>query len=135
MLNIIRKKPTIPEGYTIEKVISIDSEKHDLQIGLYLLKPNDNKLDKKRIFTITNGYTIKKFIKQGELGKDIVTSCSRINEALSDINNKAMDTFGVYLSDALLSQSNIEKSTGKLTINEMSVEEAPGLNWEDYLPF
>ena len=135
MLNIIRKKPTIPEGYTIEKVISIDSEKHDLQIGLYLLKPNDNKLDKKRIFTITNGYTIKKFIKQGELGKDIVTSFSRINEALSDINNKAMDTFGVYLSDALLSLSNVEKSTGKITINEMSVEEAPGLNWEDYLPF
>ena len=48
MLNIIRKKPTIPEGYTIEKVISIDSEKHDLQIGLYLLKPDDNKLDKKK---------------------------------------------------------------------------------------
>lgn len=135
MLNIIRKKPTIPEGYTIEKVISIDSEKHDLQIGLYLLKPDDNKLDKKRIFTITNGYTIKKFIKQGELGKDIVTSFSRISEALSDINNKAMDTFGVYLSDALLSLSNIDKSTGKITINEMSVEEAPGLNWEDYLPF
>lgn len=135
MLNIIRKKPTIPEGYTIEKVISVDSEKHDLQIGLYLLKPDDNKLDKKRIFTITNGYTIKKFIKQGELGKDIVTSFSRINEALSDINNKAMDTFGVYLSDALLSLSNVEKSTGKITINEMSVEEAPGLNWEDYLPF
>lgn len=135
MLNIIRKKPTIPEGYTIEKVISIDSEKHDLQIGLYLLKPDDNKLDKKRIFTITNGYTIKKFIKQGELGKDIVTSFSRINEALSDINNKAIDTFGVYLSDALLSLSNAEKSTGKITINEMSVEEAPGLNWEDYLPF
>lgn len=135
MLNIIRKKPTIPEGYTIEKVISIDSEKHDLQIGLYLLKPDDNKLDKKRIFTITNGYTIKKFIKQGELGKDIVTSFSRINEALSDINNKAIDTFGVYLSDALLSLSNAEKSTRKITINEMSVEEAPGLNWEDYLPF
>lgn len=135
MLNIIRKKPTIPEGYTIEKVISIDSEKHDLQIGLYLLKPDDNKLDKKRIFTITNGYTIKKFIKQGELGKDIVTSFSRINEALSDINNKAMDTFGVYLSDALLSLSNVEKSTGKITINEVTLDEIPGLNWEDYLPF
>lgn len=135
MLNIIRKKPTIPEGYTIEKVISIDSEKHDLQIALYLLKPDDNKLDKKRIFTITNGYTIKKFIKQGELGKDIVTSFSRINEALSDINNKAMDTFGVYLSDALLSLSNVEKSTGKITINEVTLDEIPGLNWEDYLPF
>lgn len=135
MLNITRKKPTIPEGYTIEKVISIDSEKHDLQIGLYLLKPDDNKLDKKRIFTITNGYTIKKFIKQGELGKDIVTSFSRINEALSDINNKAMDTFGVYLSDALLSLSNVEKSTGKITINEVTLDEIPGLNWEDYLPF
>lgn len=135
MLNIIRKKPTIPEGYTIEKVISIDSEKHDLQIGLYLLKPDDNKLDKKRIFTITNGYTIKKFIKQGELGKDIVTSFSRINEALSDINNKAMDTFGVYLSDALLSLSNVDKSTGKITINEVSIKENPELNWEDYLPF
>jgi hypothetical protein len=135
MLNILRKKPTIPEGYTIEKVISIDSEKHDLQIGLYLLKPDDNKLDKKRIFTITNGYTIKKFIKQGELGKDIVTSFSRINEALSDINNKAMDTFGVYLSDALLSLSNVEKSTGKIAINEVTLDEIPGLNWEDYLPF
>lgn len=135
MLNILRKKPNIPEGYNIEKVISIDSEKHDLQIGLYLLKPDDNKLDKKRIFTITNGYTIKKFIKQGELGKDIVTSFSRINEALSDINNKAMDTFGVYLSDALLSLSNVEKSTGKITINEVTLDEIPGLNWEDYLPF
>lgn len=135
MLNILRKKPNIPEGYNIEKVISIDSEKHDLQIALYLLKSDDNKLDKKRIFTITNGYTIKKFIKQGELGKDIVTSFSRINEALSDINNKAMDTFGVYLSDALLSLSNVEKSTGKITINEVTLDEIPGLNWEDYLPF
>lgn len=135
MLNIIRKKPTIPEGYTIEKVISIDSEKHDLQIGLYLLKPDDNKLDKKRIFTITKGYTIKKLIKQGELTKDSATSLSRINEALSDINDEAMDTFGVYLSDALLSLSNVEKSTGKITINEVTLEETPELNWEDYLPF
>nr|DAW71365.1 MAG TPA: hypothetical protein [Caudoviricetes sp.] len=135
MLNVLRKKPDIPEGYNIEKVISIDSERHDLQIGLYLLKPDDNKLDKKRIFTITKGYTIKKLIKQGELTKDSATSLSRINDALSDINDEAMDTFGVYLSDALLSLSNVEKSTGKITINEMSVEEAPKLNWEDYLPF
>lgn len=135
MLNIIRKKPIIPDGYTIEKVISIDSEKHDLQIGLYLLKPDDNKLDKKRIFTITNGYTIKKFIKQGELTKDSATSLSRINEALSDINDEAMDTFGVYLSDALLSLSNVDKSAGEITINEVSIKENPELNWEDYLPF
>lgn len=135
MLSIIRKKPDLPEGYILEKVISLDSDKYDIQIALYLLKPDDNKLDKKRVFTITNGYTIKKFIKQGELGKDIVTSFSRINEALSDINNKAMDTFGVYLSDALLSLSNVEKSTGKITINEVTLDEIPGLNWEDYLPF
>ena len=135
MLNIIRKKPNIPEGYTIEKVISIDSEKHDLQIGLYLLKSEDDKLEKKKIFTITKGYSIKKLIKQGDLAKDPATSLSRLNDALSDIDDEAIDTFGTYLSDALLSLNNVEKSAGKITINEMSVEEAPGLNWEDYLPF
>lgn len=135
MLNILRKKPNIPEGYNIEKVVSLDSSKYDLQIALYLLRPDSDKKEIKKIFTITKGYTIKKLIKQGELTKDSATSLSRINEALSDINDEAMDTFGVYLSDALLSLSNAEKSTGKITINEMSVEEAPGLNWEDYLPF
>ena len=135
MLNILRKKPNIPEGYNIEKVVSLDSSKYDLQIALYLLRPDSDKKEIKKIFTITKGYTIKKLIKQGELTKDSATSLSRINEALSDINDEAMDTFGVYLSDALLSLSNVEKSTGKITINEMSVEEAPGLNWEDYLPF
>lgn len=135
MLNVLRKKPDIPEGYNIEKVVSLDSSKYDLQIALYLLRPDNDKKEIKKIFTITKGYTIKKLIKQGELTKDSATSLSRINDALSDINDEAMDTFGVYLSDALLSLSNVEKSTGKITINEMSVEEAPKLNWEDYLPF
>lgn len=135
MLNVLRKKPYIPEGYNIEKVVSLDSSKYDLQIALYLLRPDNDKKEIKKIFTITKGYTIKKLIKQGELTKDSATSFSRINEALSDINNKAMDTFGVYLSDALLSLSNVDKSTGEITINEVSIKENPELNWEDYLPF
>lgn len=135
MLNILRKKPDIPEGYTIEKVVSLDSSKYDLQIALYLLRPDNDKKEIKKIFTITKGYTIKKLIKQGELTKDSATSLSRINDALSDINDEAMDTFGVYLSDALLSLSNVDKSTGELTINEVSIKENPELNWEDYLPF
>ena len=135
MLNILRKKPNIPEGYNIEKVVSLDSSKYDLQIALYLLKPDNDKAEIKKIFTITKGYTIKKLVKQGELTKDSATSLSRINEALSDINDEAMDTFGVYLSDALLSLSNVDKSTGEIMINEVSIKENPELNWEDYLPF
>lgn len=135
MLNILRKKPNIPEGYNIEKVVSLDSSKYDLQIALYLLRPDSDKKEIKKIFTITKGYTIKKLIKQGELTKDSATSLSRINEDLSDINDEAMDTFGVYLSDALLSLSNVGKSTGEITINEVSIKENPELNWEDYLPF
>lgn len=135
MLNVLRKKPDIPEGYNIEKVVSLDSSKYDLQIALYLLKPDNDKTEIKKIFTITKGYTIKKLIKQGELTKDSATSLSRINDALSDINDEAMDTFGVYLSDALLSLSNVDKSTGEITINEVSIKENPELNWEDYLPF
>lgn len=135
MLNVLRKKPNIPEGYNIEKVVSLDSSKYDLQIALYLLKPDNDKTEIKKIFTITKGYTIKKLIKQGELTKDSATSLSRINDALSDINDEAMDTFGVYLSDALLSLSNVDKSTGEITINEVSIKENPELNWEDYLPF
>lgn len=135
MLNILRKKPNIPEGYNIEKVVSLDSSKYNLQIALYLLRPDSDKKEIKKIFTITKGYTIKKLIKQGELTKDSATSLSRINEDLSDINDEAMDTFGVYLSDALLSLSNVDKSTGEITINEVSIKENPELNWEDYLPF
>ena len=135
MLNILRKKPNIPEGYNIEKVVSLDSSKYDLQIALYLLKPDNDKAEIKKIFTITKGYTIKKLVKQGELTKDSATSLSRINEALSDINDEAMDTFGVYLSDALLSLSNVDKSTGEIMINEVSIKKNPELNWEDYLPF
>lgn len=135
MLNILRKKPNIPEGYNIEKVVFLDSSKYDLQIALYLLRPDSDKKEIKKIFTITKGYTIKKLIKQGELTKDSATSLSRINDALSDINDEAMDTFGVYLYDALLSLSNVDKSTGEITINEVSIKENPELNWEDYLPF
>ena len=135
MLNIIRKKLELPEGYIIEKVISLDSSKYDIQIGLYLLKSEDNKKERKSIFTITKGFTIKKFICQGELTRDTGISLTRINEALTEVSKESMDVFSTYLTDALMSLADPDKSAGKITINEVTLDENPGLNWEDYLPF
>nr|DAN62744.1 MAG TPA: hypothetical protein [Caudoviricetes sp.] len=135
MLNIIRKKPDLPEGYILEKVISLDSNKYDIQIGLYLLKPEDNKKEKKSIFTITKGFVVKKLISQGELTRDTGISLTRINEALTEVSKESMDVFSVYLVDALMSLSEPNKSAGKITINEMSLNEIPELGWEEYLPF
>lgn len=135
MLSIIRKKPELPEGYILEKVISLDSDKYDIQIGLYLLKPEDNKKEKKSIFTITKGFVVKKFVSQGELTRDTGISLTRINEALAEVNKESMDVFSAYLVDALMSLSEPDKSAGKITINEMSLNEAPELGWEEYLPF
>lgn len=135
MLNVIRKKPELPEGYILEKVISLDSDKYDIQIGLYLLKPEDNKKEKKSIFTITKGFVVKKLISQGELTRDTGISLTRINEALAEVNKESMDVFSIYLIDALMSLSEPDKSAGKITINEMSLNEIPELGWEEYLPF
>jgi hypothetical protein len=135
VLNIIRKKPDLPEGYILEKVISLDSNKYDIQIGLYLLKPEDNKKEKKSIFTITKGFVVKKLISQGELTRDTGISLTRINEALTEVSKESMDVFSVYLVDALMSLSEPNKSAGKITINEMSLNEIPELGWEEYLPF
>lgn len=135
MLSIIRKKPDLPEGYILEKVISLDSDKYDIQIGLYLLKPEDNKKEKKSIFTITKGFVVKKLISQGELTRDTGISLTRINEALSEVNKESIEVFSVYLIDALMSLSEPDKSAGKITINEMSLNETSELGWEEYLPF
>lgn len=135
MLNIIRKKPDLPEGYIIEKVVSLDSSKYDIQIGLYLLKTEDDKKERKSIFTITKGFVVKKFISQGELARDTGISLTRINEALAEVNKESMDVFSIYLIDALMSLSEPDKSAGKITINEMSLNETPELGWEEYLPF
>nr|DAP68619.1 MAG TPA: hypothetical protein [Caudoviricetes sp.] len=135
MLNVIRKKPELPEGYILEKVISLDSDKYDIQIGLYLLKPEDNKKERKSIFTITKGFVVKKFVSQGELTRDTGISLTRINEALAEVNKESMDVFSAYLVDALMSLSEPDKSAGKITINEMSLNETPELGWEEYLPF
>jgi hypothetical protein len=135
MLSIIRKKPDLPEGYIIEKVVSLDSSKYDIQIGLYLLKPEDDKKERKSIFTITKGFVVKKFISQGELTRDTGISLTRINEALSEVSKESIDVFSVYLIDALMSLSEPDKSAGKITINEMSLNETPELGWEEYLPF
>ena len=135
MLSIIRKKPDLPEGYILEKVISLDSDKYDIQIGLYLLKPGDGKKEKKSIFTITKGFVVKKLISQGELTRDTGISLTRINEALTEVNKESIDVFSVYLIDALMSLADPDKSAGKITINEMSLNETPELGWEEYLPF
>lgn len=135
MLNIIREKPELPEGYIIEKVVSLDSSKYDIQIGLYLLKSEDNNKEKKSIFTITRGFIVKKFVSQGELTRDIGISLTRVNEALTEVSKESMDVFSTYLTDALMSLADPDKSAGKITINEVTLDENPGLNWEDYLPF
>lgn len=135
MLNVIREKPELPEGYIIEKVVSLDSSKYDIQIGLYLLKSEDNKKEKKSIFTITKGFTVKKFVSQGELARDTGISLTRINQALTEVSKESMDVFSVYLVDALMSLSDPDKSAGKITINEVTLEEYPELNCEDHLPF